>query len=419
MSGGRLRRRLHTVARAAGWYAAVTSTAQVAAVVGVVAVDEIRKRRNPPPGGYASQPPVAVDVGGSGITTYTSGRDLYEAMLSAIEGAQHTIYFESYIWKADDVGQGFKDALVAASQRGVAVYVVYDAFANLVVPPSFYRLPAPIHVLRFPVLRSAMITRPGIRSLGRDHRKILVVDSATGFVGGYNIGRLYADHWRDTHLRVQGPAVWELDNAFCDFWNQYRGRHLPALPDRGAASWDARTEAASNAPSRLLFPVRGIYLKAIDRASERVYITQAYFIPDEEILASLLAAARRGVDVRVIVPEYSNHVVADWVARGYFGRLLAGGVSIWLYRNAMVHAKTATVDGRWSTVGTANIDRLSLTGNYEVNLEVYSDEQAAEMERIFEMDLGNCRRLTYEEWARRHHLARVVERLLKPLQPLL
>jgi len=397
----------------------VTSTAQVAAVMGVVAVDEIRKRRNPPPGGYASQPPVAVDVGGSGITTYTSGRDLYEAMLSAIEGARHTIYFESYIWKADDVGQRFKDALVAASQRGVAVYVVYDAFANLVVPPSFYRLPAPIHVLRFPVLRSAMITRPGIRSLGRDHRKILVVDSATGFVGGYNIGRLYADHWRDTHLRVQGPAVWELDNAFCDFWNQYRGRHLPALPDRGAASWDARTEAASNAPSRLLFPVRGIYLKAIDRASERVYITQAYFIPDEEILASLLAAARRGVDVRVIVPEYSNHVVADWVARGYFGRLLAGGVSIWLYRNAMVHAKTATVDGRWSTVGTANIDRLSLTGNYEVNLEVYSDEQAAEMERIFEMDLGNCRRLTYEEWARRHHLARVVERLLKPLQPLL
>ena len=124
MSGGRLRRRLHTVARAAGWYAAVTSTAQVAAVVGVVAVDEIRKRRNPPPGGYASQPPVAVDVGGSGITTYTSGRDLYEAMLSAIEGAQHTIYFESYIWKADDVGQRFKDALVAASQRGVAVYVV-------------------------------------------------------------------------------------------------------------------------------------------------------------------------------------------------------------------------------------------------------------------------------------------------------
>ncbi|GMA39011.1 phospholipase D-like domain-containing protein [Mobilicoccus caccae] len=280
-------------------------------------------------------------------------------------------------------------------------------------------MPEPIKVLRFPIFRLAMITRPGVRSLGRDHRKVLVVDSKVGFIGGYNIGRLYADQWRDTHLRVRGPSVWELDNAFVDFWNEYRGRHLPALPDQGAAQWDARTEAARNAPSRMLFPVRGMYLKAIDRASRRIYITQGYFIPDEEILSALLAAARRGVDVRLIMPEYSNHVVADWVARGFFDRLLDGGVKIWLYRDAMVHAKTATVDGRWSTVGTANIDRLSLIGNYEVNLELYSDEQAAEMERIFEMDLGNCRELTHDEWSARSRFRRVVERVLAPLQPLL
>lgn len=411
--------RVRTLARAAGWYVAATTAAQVAAVVGVVTVDEIRKRRNPPPGGFPSCPPTTVDVAESAVTTYTLGEDLYADMLEAIRGAEHTIYFETYIWKADEVGQEFKDALIAAAERGVDVYVVYDAFANLVVPPSFFHMPEAVHVLRFPVFRLSMITRPGLRSFGRDHRKILVVDSQVGFVGGYNVGSLYADQWRDTHMRIVGPSVWELDNAFVDFWNHYRGRHLPALPDRGAASWDASTEAARNAPSRLLFPVRGLYLKAFDRASRRIYITQAYFIPDEEILDGLFAAARRGVDVRVIIPEYSNHVVADWVARSYYTRLLEGGVTLWLYRDAMVHAKTATVDGRWSTIGTANIDRLSLTGNYEVNLEMYSDDQAAEMERIFSMDLGNCRQLTLEEWSGRSRLSRVVEWVLRDLQPLL
>ncbi len=392
---------------------------QVVAIAGVITVDEIRKRRQPPPNGYPYVEPTTVDVGGSAVTTYTSGMDVYKDMLEAIRSAEHTVYFESYIWKGDEVGEEFKAALIDASRRGVDVYVVYDAFGNLVVPPSFFNLPEPIHVLRFPVLRRRLFVKPGIRNLGRDHRKILVVDRRVGFVGGYNIGRLFAEEWRDTHLRVVGPAVWELDNAFVDFWNEYRGKRLPALPDRGAASWDARIEAARNAPGRMLFPVRGLYLKAIDRACERVYITQAYFIPDAEILHALLAAARRGVDVRVIVPEYSNHIVADWVARGYFEQLLAGGVTIWLYRHAMVHAKTATVDGRWSTVGTANIDRLSLTGNYEVNLELISDDQAREMERIFRMDLDNCRQLTLEEWEKRGKVNRFVERVLAPLHPLL
>lgn len=407
------------IAHLAGWYLGATAAAQVVAVAGVVVVDEIRKRRNPPPSGYPHAEPTTVDVAGSAVTTYTSGTHLYADMLSAIRGAEHTIYFESYIWKGDDVGEQFKGALIDAARRGVEVHVVYDGFANLVVPPSFFDLPASIHVMRFPLLRRRTLTKPGIRHFGRDHRKILVVDRRIGFVGGYNIGRLYAEQWRDTHLRVVGPAVWELDNTFVDFWNEYRSRKLPALPDRGARSWDARIEAARNAPSRMLFPVRGLYLKAMDRASQRIYITQAYFIPDTEILHSLLAAARRGVDVRVIVPEYSNHIVADWVARGFYEQLLRGGVSIWLYRDAMVHAKTATVDGRWSTVGTANIDRLSMIGNYEVNLELFSDDQAAEMERIFEMDLDNCRRLTLEEWEARGRVRRLVERVLAPLQPLL
>lgn len=401
-----------------GWGLTAATTAQVAAVAGVVTVDELRKRRSDHEPRFPSRDPETVEVGPTAVTTYTRGATVFDDMIAAIDAAERLVLFESYIFKGDETGQRFKDALIAAAERGVSVYVIFDGFANLVVDPRFYRFPEQIHVLRFPALRRGMV-HLDLRHLGRDHRKVLVVDSEIGFVGGYNVGDMYATSWRDTHVRLEGPAVWEIEDAFVDFWNEYRPRRAPRLDDRGARAWDSRIEAARNAPSRMLFPVRGLYLGAMERATTRIWITQAYFIPDGEILAGLVKAARRGVDVRVIVPEYSNHVVADWVARGYFHRLLEGGVQIWLYRNAMVHAKTATVDGIWSTVGTANIDRLSMIGNYEINVAIFSPDMAAKMEEIFTMDQGNSRRLTMEEWASRGPVVRVVESLLAPLYPLL
>ena len=134
--------------------------------------------------------------------------------------------------------------------------------------------------------------------------------------------------------------------------------------------------AHRNVPRQLVFPIRNMYLEAIDRAADHIYLTAAYFIPDHDILQALKEARARGVDVRILVPEVSNHVVADWLSRGFYGELLRSGVRIFRYHDAMVHAKTATIDGRWSTVGTANIDRLSLTGNYEINLEILDDDLA-------------------------------------------
>jgi cardiolipin synthase len=339
-------------------------------------------------------------------------------MLAAIRAAKKQILLESYIWKGDEVGTQFKQAVIEAAERGVDVYLIYDAFANLVVPRTFYDFPPHVHVLRFPALRPKVVVS-GIRHSGRDHRKILVVDDAIAFVGGYNIGSLYATHWRDTHLRVTGPSVWELRNAFVDFWNRWRTDDLPVLQDIGSPHWLPHLRAARNAPSELVFPIRGLYLDAIDRACSHVYITQAYFIPDRDILTALLNASARGVDVRVLVPERSNHVVADWLARGHYATLLRGGVRIFLYQGAMIHAKTATIDGAWSTVGTANIDRLSLTGNYEINLEVVDPQVAARLEDTFRMDLTNARELTLDEWERRPVLKKVAELVLSPLRPLL
>lgn len=339
-------------------------------------------------------------------------------MLAAIDGAQQRVLLESFIVKGDEVGERFKAALIAAAERGVEVFVVYDGFANLVVRRSFFRFPASVNVVRYPALKLGMLLLD-VRKSGRDHRKLLVVDGDVGFVGGYNIGSAYATQWRDTHLRIEGPSAWDLENAFVDFWNQHRAAGQPALPERGSPSWEPSLRVHRNLPSQLIYPIRGMYLEAIDRARERIAITQPYFIPDREIVRALLGAARRGVEVRVLVPAASNHVVTDWLSRGFYATLLRGGVGVWRFEHAMIHAKTMTIDGRWSTIGTANIDRLSLTGNYEINVELFDRGLAAQLERVFAADLTNAAELTLAEWERRGTAAKLVERTLAPLAPLL
>jgi cardiolipin synthase len=339
-------------------------------------------------------------------------------MIRAISEAKDRIFIETFIWKDDDTGQQFKDALNEAAGRGVDVYVIFDGFANLVIPPSFYRFHPNIHVYRFPVIRLSMFVKT-LRSTGLDHRKLLIVDDHIGFVGGYNIGSLYATEWRDTHLRLTGPSVWDLRQAFVRVWNDNVSGPRPEIAHTTPDTWEPRIRAVNNIPANLVYPIRGVYLDAINRAKDHIYVTMAYFIPDQQILKALLAASRRGVDVRLILPEDSNHILSDWLSRGFYRSLLEDGVTILLYRNAMIHAKTATIDGSWSTVGSANIDRLSLTGNYEINLEIHHEDFATNMQKIFDVDSRNCRVLTLEEWRHRSPLARFSESVLVPLRPLL
>lgn len=392
--------------------------AQATAIAAIHTIDRMRRARVPGGfQGFPTLPPADTQVADNIVRSYTEGTSLYEDMLQAINSAQRTIMFESYIWRADEIGQRFKSALIAAAKRGVDVFIIYDGFGSFNQGLRFYQLPQlpTLHLRRFPTVRSGMFTL-NMRKTGRDHRKILVVDSAVGFVGGYNIGDPFGLEWRDTHVRITGPAVWELENGFCDFWNHFKLKHHPSLPNMGAKKWSSDVTAAFNEPSRMLFPVRGLYIDAMDRATQSIHITAAYFIPDREILQSLISARRRGVRVQVLIPEYSNHIMADWVAWPYYGELLREGVEIWLYQHAMVHSKTMTVDGRWSTIGTANIDRLSMQGNFEVNMQFHSTELATRMEEIFANDLTTARQLTIDEWEKRPFIARIVERLLSPFE---
>jgi cardiolipin synthase len=408
----------HAARKTAGRLLLAFGATQATVIGGLVALDVVKKRSRSRRSGFPHPGVYGAAVADSQVTIFTYGQDLYDDMLASIERAQHRILLETFIWKGDEIGSRFKDALNAAAERGVEVFVIYDGFANLVVPRSFFHLHPAIHVFRFPVLRPKLLFST-IRSTGLDHRKLLVVDDEVGYVGGYNIGTLYATEWRDTHLKLTGSGVWDIRQAFVTVWNDRTVGQRPSLPHTPAGSWDPHLRTVNNIPAKLVYPIRGVYLDAINRATSHIYITTAYFIPDQQILNALLAASRRGVDVRVILPEDSNHVLSDWLSRGFYSSLLEDGVSILLYRNAMIHAKTATIDGAWSTVGTANIDRLSLTGNYETNVEIHDPAFAAEMEKIFAVDSRNCRQLTLDEWHHRHVVAQFSETVLVPLRPFL
>lgn len=418
---------------------------QLAIAVGMSLVDSYRRRgKKPKP--FPVTSPTEVPVGEGTLTTYTYGQDLFDAMIAAIDGAQRQIFFETYIWKGDEVGERFKTALASAADRGVEVYCIYDGFANLVVSPRFLTFPRTMRVIRYPVY-PAGLRFYDFRRYGRDHRKILVVDNAVGFVGGYNIGSPYATEWRDTHVRITGPGVFDLSRAFADFWNLHRRRsrargkgpvsktgfadfwnlnrrrrlrssERPLLLET-ASTWEPQIRFHRNVPLLWMFPIRAMYIEAINRASKNVWMTQAYFLPDQDFVDAMKDAAERGVDVRLLLPHKSNHIVADWLSRGYFSQLLDAGVRIFRFREAMVHAKTATIDGTWSTVGTANIDRLSLTGNYEINVEIIDPAFAATMEEIYHTDESNSLELTRDEWEARDLHRKFTEALLGPLRPLL
>ncbi|MCW2851135.1 MAG: cardiolipin synthase, partial [Nocardioides sp.] len=312
--------------------------AQVTAVVSLMGADRVRRllRGRHIPSLPPARPVSHLINDGSVATTYTYGEILFDDMRTAIAGARKHILLETYIMKGDATGRRFKQALVDAAERGVEVHVIYDQFANLVVRRSFLDFPPSVKVLRYPLISSWKIFSP--RRLGRDHRKILVVDDQVAFVGGYNIGSTYATEWRDTHLKITGPAVWDLDNAFVDFWNTHPRRTTERLGQMPSAGWRPEIRAHRNVPRQLMFPIRGMYLEAIDRADRTIDITAAYFIPDRDILDAILEARLRGVRVRIIVPKVSNHVVTDWLSRGFYGRLLRAGVEIHRYADHMVHA---------------------------------------------------------------------------------
>jgi len=369
------------------------------------------------------------------IELLRNGTEVLPAWLAAIESARQEIVLEMYWFASDATGRRFAHALCERARAGVQVLLIYDALGSFGFDPDLLgeMVTAGIHVREF---NPVAPWRARFRWAGvtvRDHRKVLVVDSAVGFTGGVNLCDQAASveqgggGWRDDGVRITGRAVHELRTLFFDTWFRIGGV-VPALSpglqprDRRQLNAAARREVGQPStppPSTRRAPavqvlghntwtaqrtLRNLYARRIRSARERVYIANAYFVPDNKVRRALAHAARRGVDVRVIVPERSDVASVAWAGRALFAALLRAGVHVHYWTEGMMHAKTAVID-RWATVGSYNLDYRSLRYNLEVNVASERPDFSAAVTDSFRSDLARCRAIDVRDWARRpwHH----------------
>jgi cardiolipin synthase len=370
--------------------------------------------------------PGAALTPGNRLELLENGDAIFPAMLGAISSARKTVNFEAYIFWSGEVGARFRDALAERAAHGVEVRVLLDAVGS----PGGRLQAGDVDVLKRAGCRVEFFhsTKPWMLWVfnHRNHRRVLVVDGALGFTGGVGFAdpwRGNADskeHWRDTQVRVEGPAVRGLQRAFQENWSEVTGEALvgeeffPALPPAGASS----VAVVPSSPLAAMSGAGRVYSIAIAAATKEIWIANSYFLPDDATETLLTNAVKRGVDVRVIVPsdEQSDVPVTKAAGRSSFGPLLAGGVQFFEYQPTMFHLKTMVVDGVFSTVGSANFDERSFHLNEELNLFVYDGAFAGQMKESFRRDLERCRPYTHATWKGRSLKKRVTEWLVTPFR---
>lgn len=336
---------------------------------------------------------------------FSDGKEFFSALFKAIEGAREHVHVQYYIIRHDKLGRSLLDLLMRKSREGVEVRLLVDGMGTR-LPPGRYRSlhDAGVKVELFfpPLVRILPFLNHRINF--RNHRKIVVVDGRIGFVGGYNVGDEYLGkvrrwgYWRDAALCLEGMAAMALQLRFILDWNEaskdkmdVEDRYFPQdAPRRGSVP----VQIVSSGPDTPWAPIKLSYLKMIHEAEESVYIQSPYFVPDESVRDALIMAARSGVDVRIMIPDKPDHPFVHWVSLSYLCELLPAGVKGYMYGSGFIHAKTAVVDGRIVSIGSANWDIRSFELNFETNAVLYSKEMASVQKEAFLDDLSRCIEVT-------------------------
>lgn len=345
---------------------------------------------------------------GCEVTVLRDGGDTYPAMLEALRSAKESICLETYILAADATGDRFKSVLIERAQAGVAVRIIYDAVGSFGLPGSWVDdlRAAGCEVIDFNPIAP---WRARFRLSHRDHRKIIVVDNAVAFTGGLNISNDYASvddggvGWHDMHCRVVGPIVIDLARMFRRSWLRAGGSDYPAPPSVAAAAKHTGTSFVrliDNTRRRQRSTTRRAYLHVLRAAREAVWISNAYFLPDRGLRRAMTRAARRGVDVRVMVPGNSDVRVIEWASLYVLRGLAKQGVKVMRWRGPMMHAKTAVVDRTWSTIGSYNFDSMSRFNNLEVTVEILDEAVAQALVVNYERDMQNADPYDAASWAK-------------------
>jgi cardiolipin synthase len=367
-------------------------------------------------------------VGGNRIDLLFNGDETFPAMLRDIIAAKSTITFAQYLYEDGSISYEFAQAFSDRCRAGVQAHILIDNQGSQNIPaaiPAMMR-EAGCHVEFFRRVEAQQVFLPWklLKYNYRNHRRVLVIDGRVGFTGGYGISEAWTgdgrteDHWRETNARVEGPVVKYLQAAFTESWLETTGillggdGYFPRLEPRGKIS----AQMVKSSPIGGSFQNYMLFLLSISSAKKSILITNSYFIPDDTMIEALLNAAARGVRVVVLVPGKIDHQITYRASRSNYGRMLLGGIQIFEYMAALMHAKTMVVDGVWATVGSTNFDNRSFALNEELNLTVYDSGLAGRLEEAFEQDLEYSRKITYEEWSSRGIGERIYELFAFPVR---
>ena len=376
-------------------------------------------------------------VVGNKVTLLQDGPATYAAMFAAIRAAKDHINIESYIIEDGEVGQQFADLLLERQAAGVQVNAIYDSVGAFGTgQPYFERLKiAGVQVVEFNPVNPLNLKTTWAPN-HRDHRKLLVVDGAVAFLGGINISSVYSSGssigrrekavdpklgWRDTDVQIEGPVAAEFEKLFVATWDKQQGKPLagtgaaqPALPKGNDI-----VRAIGSTPDDAFSLIYLTFVSAITNAQKQIYITNAYFVPDPQLLKALLDAARRGVDVRLMLPGTSDSAPAFYAGRSYYDELLRAGVKIYERRGSLLHSKTAIVDGVWSCIGSSNLDWRSALDNDEINAVIVGREFGLQMLAAYAKDMEASDAIDLATWRRRPLASRFRELAARLWGPLL
>ncbi|WP_175945519.1 cardiolipin synthase [Caballeronia sp. BCC1704] len=366
-------------------------------------------------------PPV---VDGNRFEVLVNGDEIFPSMLEGIRSAKKTITFETFIYWSGAIGEQIAEALAEKARAGVSVHVLLDWVGSSKMDKRY------LQTLRDAGAEVIQYHKPHWTGLGRmndrTHRKLLVIDGRTGFTGGVGIADEWTGHaqdekhWRDTHFRVQGPAVGQMQAVFMDNWVKATGNVLHGanyFPEIERAG-DGLAHMFSSSPSGGSDDMQLMYLMAITAATHSIHLSSAYFVPDKLTINAIVEAARRGVRVRIITPgkRIDTHTVRE-ASRACWGDLLAAGVEMYEYQPTMFHCKLIVVDEFLVSVGSTNFDSRSFKLNDEANLNIYDRDFARQQTAIFDADIERSKRITLEDWQRRGLGERMLERVVALLDP--
>jgi len=360
------------------------------------------------------------------VQVFTDGTDKFKELFKCIINAQHHIHILYFIVKRDSLGKQLIRILTEKAREGVEVRLLIDALGNQLHTSDLESLTAAGGkvVQFFPSFLSYI----NLRLNYRNHRKLAIIDGKVGFVGGFNVGNEYIGlkkkmgYWRDTHLKIQGTAVQDMQNRFLLDWRVASGDELTQLPryyPKFESLGTSGIQIVSCGPDSPQEEIKQGYIKMINSAKERICIQTPYFIPDESIQEALKIAALSGVDVQIMIPNKPDHAFVYWATYSFIGDLLNAGVKAFIYNNGFLHAKTIVVDQKICSVGTANFDIRSFKLNFEVNAFIYDVDISENLQQAFDKDLELCLTLTLEQYNNRSSMIKFKESISRLLTPVL